>query len=83
MKYSREEGLQCHYWLRHLKEVFDGWNVAGTFRPPVVVHIVSDLQTNTGCRRLRSDRGSLEKKKTRRKKKWEGGRELKDSHCFG
>lgn len=53
---------KCHYCLRHLEEVFDGWNVAGTFRPPVVDHIVSDLQTNTGCRRLRSDHDTLEKK---------------------
>lgn len=77
MKDSEEEGLQCHYWLRHLEEVFDGWNVAGTFRPPVVDHIVSDLQTNTGCRLLRSDQ-----KKNKEKRKG-GGVELKDSHCFG
>lgn len=54
---------QCLYYLLHLEEVLDGWNVTGTFRPPVVVHILSDLRTNTGCRCLRSDHNSVETKK--------------------
>lgn len=43
------------FYLLHLEEVLDGRNVAGTFRPPVVLHVVADLRTNTGCRRSHSD----------------------------
>lgn len=43
------------FYLLHLEEVLDGRNVAGTFRPPVVLHILADLRTNTGCSRSHSD----------------------------
>lgn len=64
---------QCLYYLLHLEEVLDGWNVAGTFRPPVVVHILSDLRTNTGCRCLRSDHNSVETKKKKEEEEEKAG----------
>lgn len=59
--------LKCHLYLQHLEKVSDGWNVAGAFRPPVVLHILTDLQKQHKMQTLPFS-SHLSLKKRKRKK---------------